>query len=233
MNIFKQMIKGISEFRKSPRKWITTGCLGAILIALSLYSYQINHRQGIPYPEMLDKVALSVGDTQRTFREVAFYVAYEEAEVEEQALVYNPENPGKYWNIHTNGVFIRIAARNAAAQMALHDEIFYQMAMEEGITLNEEEKQSLAFYQEDFWNDLTDDGKEEKLGVTKDDIYATMERMIYAQKMQLIYANIQGGEYEDYNFSEKAYEEMQKDWDAEIKESLWKKLFFGSITLSY
>lgn len=233
MDRIKRILKGLSGFRRSPKKWIITGCLGAILIALSLYSYHVNHRQGIPYTEILDEVALSLGDTQRTFREVAFYVAYEEAEVDKQAVVYNPEKPEKYWNLHVDGIFIRIAARNAAAQMALHDEYFYQMAMEEGITLNEDEQKSLADYQEDFWNDLTDDGKAEKLGVTKEEINATMERMMYAQKMQLIYANLQGAEYEDYDFSEEAYENLIKESSGKINENLWKKLAFGSITLSY
>ncbi len=233
MYIIRTIWNGIRNFHKSPKKWILTLCLSAVLIALALYHYDQRQKTGVSFDTMLDETAVKVGDQTRTFREVAFYVAYEESQVDEQARVYNPQNPEKYWNVHVDGVFVRLAARNACAQMALHDEIFYQMAMNEKITLNEEDRRTLSNYQKDVWNDLKEDDRIERLGVSKEDIDATLERMSYAQKMQLIYAGMNGVEYEDYDFSAPGYENLLKEWEGEINKAAWKQLEFGSITLSY
>lgn len=47
-------------------------------------------------------------------------------------------------------------ARKNAMQMALHDELFYQMAMEEGITLDDNDQKHMDNKLEDFWEDLTE-----------------------------------------------------------------------------
>ncbi len=233
MRTIKRLWDGLKAFRHSPKKLIITLVLSVILIALSVYSFNKRQKTGIDYKTILDETAITVDESSRTFREVALYVAYEEAVVEEQAVVYDPENPKKYWNVHTDGIFVRLAARNAASQMALHDEIFYQMAMEEGIVLDAEEKESLRSKQQDFWYDLCDDDKQIRLGIEQKDIEAAMERMMYAQKMQLIYANSKGLAYEDFNFDQEAYEKLQKNYNNKINEKLWEQLQFGDISLEH
>ncbi len=42
-------------------------------------------------------------------------------------------------------------ARKNAMQMALHDELFYQMAMEEGLTLDDNDQKHMDNKLEDFW----------------------------------------------------------------------------------
>jgi len=233
MFFLKNVLKNLKAFRKSPKKYIITVILGAILIALLLYSFQQRNRQGIAYSSILEETAISVDGHSRSFREVAFYVAYEEQLVHEQALVYNSEKPQKYWNAHVNGVFLRIAARNSVIQMAIHDELFYQMALEAGVELNEAERESLQSSQEDAWNDLAEYDKQDLLGVTREDIDACLERMIYAQKYQLFYANLQNLSYEDYNWDEEAYEKLLEEHSFEKNEEAWKALQFGKITLVY
>ena len=67
----------------------------------------------------------SVRETIR--RENPDYLAYQEQEIAAQAKVYDLEHSEKYWNAHTNGQFIRVAGKNAAMDMAIHDIIFYEM----------------------------------------------------------------------------------------------------------
>ena len=78
-----------------------------------------------------------------TLREFALYVAHQEMEVQKQANVYDPQDTRKYWNVHTDGVYISHAARNEAMSMAIHDEVFYQIAIELQLQLSEAEKKIL------------------------------------------------------------------------------------------
>lgn len=218
------------EFRHGPRRYIITLILVILLVALGIYSYYHGKLQEpLNYAESLDQVVVEVNGTDLTLRQMAYYVAYEEMEVEKQALVYNADNPQKYWNLHVDGVFVRVAARNAALQMAVHDEIFYQMAMAEGEELSEDEVEALENYEEDFWNDLADYNGAEKLGITREDLHETMVRMAYAQRYQTIYAILQNAEYEDYDFTKEAYEILLEDNTYTVKKKVWSRIQFGSV----
>ena len=139
------------------RKHITTIILAVLAVIAGVYAYNYHDmKQNIVYNEHLEDVAVNVNGKELTLRDMAFYVAYEEMNVEKQALVYDSDNPNKYWNIHTNGEFVRVTARKAAMSMAIHDEIFYEMAKKESITLTDDEKAALKNSEKDFWYDLSD-----------------------------------------------------------------------------
>lgn len=106
----------------------------AVIAGVYAYNYH-DMKQNIVYNEHLDDVAVTVNGKELTLRDMAFYVAFEEMNVEKQALVYDSGNPNKYWNIHTNGEFVRVTARKAAMSMAIHDEIFYEMAKKRALHL--------------------------------------------------------------------------------------------------
>ena len=215
-------------------KWLVTGILLVTLLLLAVYSARCgDKRQKIVYREHLDDVAAIVNGRELTLRDVAFYVAYEENQVEEQARAYHYEDTSEYWRMRTDHTFIRIAARNAAIQMAVHDAFFYDMAMEQGITLTVEEEEALADAVADVWADLTDDGKEAMLGVGYEDISVTVERMIYAEKMQYIYEELLGGEKNTYAFSSDAYAELLDAQKYKIYEQVWGRVDFGNVTLHH
>lgn len=196
-------------------------------------SWQTKQRQQLVYTESLDKVAASVNGTKLTLREIAFYVAYEEAEVEKQAFAYDAEHPKKYWGIRLNKTYVYAAARNAVIQMAIHDEVFYEMAMQEEIELTDDETQILKARTNEFWQDLVEDGKDVLLGVQEADIAETMRRIAYAEKYQSIYAQMEEDSYEDYDFSGDAYSKLLEKQDYSINKNVVKRLGVGSITLQY
>ena len=224
----------IQQFRLSKKKYLITAFLILVLIGLFIYSY-INgkNRADLVYADELERGALEVNGQVLTLRDMAFYVAYEEEQVERQAVVYEPENPKKYWNTHTNHTYIRTAARNAAIQMAIHDEIFYRMALDEEIQLTDEETAILENYIADFWADMTDAGKEVRLGVSYEDIAGSMTKIAYAEKMQRIYAELNNRAYEDYVFTEGYYEELLKEQDYTIYKNVWNRIPFGEVTLQH
>ena len=224
----------IRAFRHSPKKYILTIVLAIIVIILGICAYNANgNRNKIDYANSLDKIAVTVNGQKLTLEDLAFYVVYEEHEVENEAQVYNPENTNKYWNMHIDGEFIRISARDSAMQMAIHDEIFYQMALDEGIELTDEEKEYAANTQEDFWNDLEDYGQQDNINIEREVYDEAILKIALAQKYQEIYAALQNDEKDDYNFSEDAYKQLLEKQKYKINEKVWKRVSFGTITLDY
>lgn len=213
--------------------WGVTILLLIVVFLLAGSSWQTRQRQPIVYPKSLDQVAASVNGTSLTLRDIAFYVAYEEAEVEKQAFAYDVEHPKKYWSVRLNKTYVYAAARNAIVQMAIHDELFYQMAVTEKISLTEDEEKALFDKEQEFWQDLVEDEKDTMLGVTEEDIAEVMRRIAYAEKYQSIYAQLQGNAYEDYDFSSDAYQALLEKQDYSINRNVVKRLGVGSITLNY
>ena len=116
---------------------------------------------------------------------------------------------------------------------AIHDELFYQIAMELQLSLTEEEKQILQNDVDDFWYDLTDDGKEEKLGIIKEDIYVAMEKIALAQKAQYICAATDSVKYSDYDYHEEVFLDFLSDYEYNVNDHVLNRLDFGDITLDH
>lgn len=190
-------------------------------------------RSYIEYPKSLDMVVAVVEGEEITLRDFALYVAYQEEKIEEQAQIYDAEHTLKYWNIYTNGVRIREAAKEEAMSMAIHDTLFYHLSKEFDLELTDEEKKTLENDVEDFWSDLTDEGKEKRLGITKDDIYRSMEKIAYAQKAQFLYAGIYAVDNSDYEYQEEIFLDFLNEYDYNVNDDVLDRLHFGEITLEH
>ena len=166
-------------------KFFVTAVLLAILVFFLIGTrWESRQRDPLVYRDSLEMKAVTVNGNELTLRDLAFYVAYEEAEVQRQAVVYDADNPIRYWNANMGGTYTRVAARNISMQMAIHDEVFYQMAMEEGIELSEADESALADVEQDFWSDLIMIDGDQRMGISEKDIQMTMRKMALAQKYQ-------------------------------------------------
>lgn len=214
-------------------KFFVTAVLLAILVFFLIGTrWESRQRDPLVYRDSLEMKAVTVNGNELTLRDLAFYVAYEEAEVQRQAVVYDADNPIRYWNANMGGTYTRVAARNISMQMAIHDEVFYQMAMEEGIELSETDESALADVEQDFWSDLIMIDGDQRMGISEKDIQMTMRKMALAQKYQEIYAELNNKSYEDYDFTEAPYKKLLKKQDYKIHDKVWKRVSMGSITLN-
>lgn len=232
------MLKKISlnsnKTKKEPKKYMLTIFLGILTIITGVYAYNAGQdKKKINYKKELDQVVATVDGTDISLKDFAFYVAYEENIVEEQAYVYDPSDTNKYWNLHIDGEFVRIAARNSAVDMAIHDEIFYEMAMAEEISLNNSERKCLENSQMDFWSDLTDYDKQKELGIKEEDIDAAMEKVAIAQKYQEIFAELNNKDVEEFDFSGEAYKALLEETEYQINTEVLEKITFGNVTLEH
>lgn len=214
-------------------KFAMTAVLLVVVIVMGALAFRRGQmRRKLSLPDSLDLVAVTVDGRELTLRDMAFYIAYEEGLIEEQARIYNHADTGAYWNIFTNHTFFRTLGRDTAMEMAVHDEIFYQMALDEGIELNEEEEMRLANSQYDFWSDLEED-KRERLGAGEEDLKESMRRLAYAQKYQNLLAEMEGKGVEEYSVSGQTYQEMLEEHTVVIERNVWERVNFGGITVDH
>ena len=221
------------------KKWmdkIKTFRVTLILLAITIVMGVVavntrKNREDIVYADSLDLVVAVVENKEITLRDFAVYVAHQEAQVHEQAVQYDPEDTRKYWNVHTDGTYISHAARSEAMSMAIHDELFYQLSQDLAITFSDEELQLLQNDVDDFWNDLVDEEKEKRLGITKEDVYNTMYKIACAEMGQMIYAKMHGLDYNDYDFYEEEFLKFLEEYNYEVNEKVLNRIDFGDVTL--
>lgn len=193
---------------------------------------QQRQRQKLSFPDSLDMVAAVVDEEPLTLSDLAVYIAYQEQQIEEKALIYNPEDTGEYWNIYTNHTFFREEGKRMAMNMAVHDEILYRLALAEEISLTAEEEKYLSNSQYDFWSDLSD-VQRERLGISEDVLKESMRKMAVAEKYQYLLAEMYGSDFEEYSASGTEYLKLLETHEYELDETIWERVPFGSITVDH
>lgn len=215
------------------RKWHITIILVVLVILTGMEAYRTyTNRQALVYAEALSETAVTVDEKELTLFDMAFYVAYQEKEVQKDAVIYNKEKPYRYWNAHTNGQFIRKVAEQAVVDMAVHDEIFYQMAALDGLELDEAEEAYLANEISDFCSDVSEE-QLAQLGVTAEDIKAAMRKIALANKYQSILSQMEEVDYTEYNYTGDAYQKLLEKYEVIINENVWDRISIGNITVNY
>lgn len=215
------------------QKFKFTIILLGIVAALGILSFrEYQSRQDLVFANSLDEVVLTVDGQELTLRDMAFYIAYQEGKIEKEARIYNPEDTDEYWNLYTNGTFMREAGKQAVLDMAVHDEIFYQMAVEEGMQLSEKEEEYLANDRYDFWSDLEEEQRTE-LGVSEDELAESMRKIALAEKYQYLLAEMKQKNADDYAFWGQAYEKLLEEHEYTVEEKVWEKVPFGGVTVNH
>ncbi len=200
-----------------------------VLLVAGLYSYQ--QKKELIYRDSLDMTAVTVDGVVLSMRDLAYYIAAEEMEIEEQAKIYEPNNTKKYWSVRlSSSKFVKVEAKKIVMETAIHDQIFYSMAKEQDIILNEEEERLVDLASEDFWHDLEEQGQLE-LGVSQAEIREIMSRIALAEKYQVIYAAVQEADMESYGVEGELYQQILKNHNYKINGRDWKRIPFGNITV--
>ena len=205
-------------------------CVGIIVYALISMG---DGRGPLNYNEHLDDAAVTIDDEEVTFRDLAFYILLEERKVEEQAKVYNKDYTKDFWNLYTNETFIQSASKDVVIDMAIHDHLFYQLAVAEGMdTLSAEEENDLAYAINDFWEDLLD-VQWEKLPCDEETINQQIRLAAIAEKYQNYIAEKEGPTQAAYNYDGYYYGLIKDEHSVKINKKLWDKFVLGDITLKH
>ena len=216
--------------RKLVKPMVLIMCVAVIAYAL----FSMGEGRGpLDYYKHIDDTAFSVDGKDVTFKDLAFYILYEEGKIEEQAKIYNPDYTKDYWNIHTNDTFIQLEAKDVILGMAEHDELFYQLAVKEGMdTLTMDEESDLAYAITDFWEDRLD-VQMDNLPCDKETINQQMKKAAIAEKYQDYLASTKGPSVAAYNYDGYYYSLIKEEHQIKINKKLWDKLVLGDITLEH
>lgn len=201
-------------------------CWGLIYIALS--SYQ--EKSALVYRQHLDETAVTVDGETVTMGDMAFYIMFEENKVEKEAEVYNPDNTRDFWNIRLGSAFLSAHAKQAVMGMAVHDRIFYNKALEAGLTLTGDEREALDDRITDFWEDLYPTQKDHLLA-SVESINHTIYELTLAEKYQLTLAKKKDVSYHSLDWNGSGFEEIEKKHRVKVNDRLWRRVRLGNITL--
>lgn len=225
------VLKSLSALKEQKLRFSTV--LLFVVIIVSFIALRTGEKkQYLNFTEALDETVFTVDSEAVTLKEMAFYIAYEEQQVEDDAYVYNPDDTSEYWRLYSNGTFIGKEAKQTALDMAVHDKIFYDMACDEGVELDGEEQKRLANSQYDFWSDL-EEQEREWLGVSQEVLNESLRKLALAEKYQSIYAEMNNGSMEDYSFEGEAYQKLLETHEVTVKEEVWEYVHFGHITVHH
>jgi hypothetical protein len=216
--------------RKLVKPMVLIVCVAVMAYALIFMS---DSRDKLDYFAHLEDTAFTVDDQAVTFKDLAFYILFEEGKVEEQARIYNSDYTKDYWNIHTNDTFIQLEAKSVVLGMAEHDELFYQLAVAEGMdTLTEAEEQDLQYAITDFWEDRLD-VQWNHLPCDEETINKQIRKAAIAEKYQDYLAETVGPSVAAYNYDGYYYSQIRDEHKIKVNNKLWKRLVLGDITLEH
>lgn len=102
-----------------PKHLVSIVLIAVVLVMLMRNNNSMTNARPLVYRESLDEVAAQINDETLTLRDMAFYVGYEEYQIQQEALVYDPDDPNRYWSMRVEGGFMNAVARKNAMQMAL------------------------------------------------------------------------------------------------------------------
>lgn len=119
--------------------------INCLLIAIAICGKILSR---FDYEDHLDETVITVDDNGITLREFGYYIYEVEAFVQNQALLYDPENPKRWWNTHFSAgwdsQFVCDYAKKVAINTYLSDEIYYQKAVSNGFVLSSAEEAQAA-----------------------------------------------------------------------------------------
>lgn len=210
---------------KSAGKYrLVAACIALMLLATGC------RQQTISVKEHLDTVIVTLDEVQITLEELAYYIYAMERVVEEQAVLYAPDDPESYWNAHVNGVFIKLGAKEGVIQAAIRDRLLSQMAAEEGITITPEEKILLDESAQQEYDAMSDYQREET-GIDGKAIKETFYKAGMAEKYAKTLMVREGLSEEEIAVEGSYHQSLLAEHAVRIDEKAWDKVEFGKVTI--
>lgn len=207
--------------------------LMGFLIVILLSGCSIKGEETFLVKEHLDETVVKINDHEFTLEDIGYYIANGEASVEAQALTYNPDNPEEYWNKHTNGIFIKVQARQNVMDNFVRDEILAIAAKEQGLTLSDEEKENCKTGAQTMYNQLNAFQKEEA-GITVENLKVALENAYLGQNyLKYRLENDGRDDYteQDWQLNGVCYEGLLNKYKVKVIDSVWEKVDFGKVTI--
>ncbi len=177
----------------------------------------------------LDTKTVTVDDKDIDFKTMLYYIITIENSASTQANLYS-DNPKDYWNIHVNGEFMSVLAKKKALNQAVYDEIYFNLAIENNISLTNDEYALLQSKARDFYNDMSDYQKE----LSEFDynyVFNCISKSAMAEKYNDYIGYTYGYSNEQLGVEGSYYQDILSSHSYSVNNDIWDKISMGRVTL--
>ena len=200
---------------------IVIGVIFLITALVGIFSVRSAVKSRFAVEEHLQDTVIEVDGQPITLKDMAFWILDTETSVQEQALQYDFDEPEKYWRARVNSGIV---------DTVIHDEIFYRMAVRDGVSLTDEEMSTVEEKAELYYQELTDSQKA-TLQISEEDIRSAMEKIGTAEKYAELFCIEKQCEYEDAAVAGNAYVEELNRHDYKLHHDVWNRVKVGTLTI--
>lgn len=216
-------------------------CAIVIIISIVLFSiiYTANaNSSSIKFNEHLSDNILTItpvssknssGSFTVSLKEISYYILVCEANVNNTAALYNPDNTNSYWNLYISNTFMKTIAKDTCMDMCKRDNIYYLEAVNNNYTLDTEEQKVVLEEASYIYQNLT--GKQvDATNLTLEALYNIRYKINLASK----YINHLMNEYnysiESLNIDGEYYNSICENYNINVSK-LWDEIVLGDITI--
>ncbi len=216
-----------------------------VAVVLTLWGVDAWRRYHNPfvYEKHLEDTIVTVDGRRVSLRELGYYVYTVETQIDQQARIYNPEDPLDYWNTYFNsgveGGYISEMAKDAVLGTCVCDLIYEQMAKEQGWELSGEEKEK-AGQQAEFLYAKLSESQRQKTGLTVQLVTEVLQRKALVANFAAEYfENVDFTGYSGYREELVSYageyyqKEILSQHKIEYNDDLAQELHIGRVTTNY
>lgn len=201
-----------------------------LLMALSLSA--CGKKEILPADNKDDVILIIDNTTEVTLGDLTYYIYSVEQLVQQQAYVYDKEDPTLYWKLYTNGRFLKLFAKDMCLERAERDFILAAEAESKGIKLSDKQAEDAIEFAKETFSDIDRDIVA-RLGLTQDMLTETILRAQLAEFFQQTVVEAESLTEDDLNIGGNYYNALKDKHTIEVKEEIWDKVEFGSITVNF
>lgn len=207
---------------------------GVLIVCLSLMSVSLSacgKKEVLP-ADNKEEVILTIDDREITLGDLAYYIYSVEQLVQQQAYVYDKDDPTLYWKLYTNGKFLKLLAKDMCLERAERDFILAAEADNKGIKLSEEQTEGARDFAEETFSDI-DSTIINRLGLTQDMLTETILRAQLAEYYAKTIVEEESLAEDDLKVGGSYYNALKDKHNIEVKEDEWEEVEFGKITVNF
>lgn len=217
----------MSDFKRLKKAGVLIVCLSLMSVSLSA----CGKKEVLP-ADNKEEVILTIDDREVTLGDLAYYIYSVEQLVQQQAYVYDKDDPTLYWKLYTNGKFLKLLAKDMCLERAERDFILAAEADNKGIKLSEEQTEGARDFAEETFSDI-DSTIINRLGLTQDMLTETILRAQLAEYYAKTIVEEESLAEDDLKVGGSCYNALKDKHNIEVKEDEWEEVEFGKITVNF
>lgn len=226
----------VKKSKNTIKNIIIVICVFTIISSIGMFFLITNKLQSgtFTYSKHLDEIILTVEESEISLKEISYYILVAETNYNEAALAYDSDNPEALWNLNLNPdmswKLFSDVTKDEIMEACKRDNIYYQEALKQGYTLNEEESEKIKNQAVEEMNKLTD-SQIEVIDYELKDMVNALTKVYYAKNyVQKLMK--EGYEKEELDIGGSKYEEIRETYLVKVNEELWNVVKVGKITIN-